>query len=252
LNWLIFFGMHRRSPAEAEQRVRASLLQVVVVFALSMVVLNTIYEFDRVGRPLASFQFKSYLLSGRPTLDLFEIPWGNRFRESWLGQVPVPLPEDYVRGIDSQRWEEEFGFYRPAPGGGLIRGGAWYSPFVTLAFKLPLGTIALLLASMVGGVIGLCFLRDDARFILVIVAAFFLVLVTQTGMNWPARYSLPVIPFLALLIGRPIQVAWDHRRWRWVVMACVGWNLMAVVLTRPHFLSYGNELSKSMQEGKWR
>ena len=76
----------------------------------------------------------------------------------------------------------------------------------------------------------------------IIVAVFFLMLAAQTGLNWAARYSLPSIPFFALLIGQPIQAAWNRRAWKWLMMACVGWNLLAVLLARPHFLSYGNEL----------
>lgn len=237
-----FRGIRWVRADEGDCEYRPSWLRVAIVLALSVVVLDAIYVFDRVGRPLGSFQFKSYVLSGQPTVDAPNPPQGNQFRQTWLGQLPVPLPEDYVLGLDSQKWEEEIGFYRPAPAGGLVHGGAWYSPLVTVAFKLPLGTIALILGSTVAGVICLRHLRYDAIFMSILVAMFFLVLGSQTGLNWAARYSLPSIPFLALLIGQPIQVAWNRRAWRWLMVACVGWNLLVVLLARPHFLSYGNEL----------
>lgn len=223
-------------------RYRPPCLQVVVAFALSVVVLNAIYAFDRVGRPLGSFHFKSVVLSGRPTADPDDVAWGNRFRGTWLSRFPVFLPEDYVLGLDSQKWEEEIGFHRPAPGGGLVRGGAWYSPLSTLAFKLPLGTLALILGSVIAAVAGVRHLCYQVVYLSIIVAAFCLVLMPQTGLNWAARYSLPVFPFLVLLIGQPIQAAWKHRVWRWLILASVGWNLLAVLLARPHFFSYGNEL----------
>ena len=134
-------------------------------------------------------------------------------------------------GLDSQKWEEGIGFYRPSPAGGLVHGGAWYSPLVTLAFKLPLGTIALILGSTVAGVCRPAPFALRRIFMSILVAVFFLMLAAQTGLNWAARYSIPLIPFLALLIGQPIEAAWNRRAWKWLMMACLGWNLLAVLLS---------------------
>ena len=64
---------------------------------------------------------------------------GNRFAGTWLGKIPVPLPADFVQGIDTQRYD----FKRGLPS--YLRGqwadhGWWYYYLYALAIKEPLGT----------------------------------------------------------------------------------------------------------------
>jgi hypothetical protein len=48
-----------------------------------------------------------------------------RFAESWLRELPVPLPENYVMGLDHQRWDFETGMLSYLRGE-YRQGGWWY------------------------------------------------------------------------------------------------------------------------------
>ena len=146
--WLLSMALASRVDQASPALGVRSWVKLGGIFLLSLFVLDCVYTFDRVGRPLGAYDFKSVLLTSRVVDDRHRVPDGNRFRGTWLAGIPVPLPEDYVRGFDSQKWEEEWGFMRLTRGR-LVHGGSWYSPLETLAYKLPLGTLALLSASAV-------------------------------------------------------------------------------------------------------
>jgi len=215
--------------------------KVCAIFVLSILVLNMTYGFDRVVKPLGSFQFKSRLLTGLTTVDPDDPPSGNVFRRTWFGSLPSPFPEDYLRGFDSQKWDEEFGFYRLSHGRLVFR-GSWSSPLVTLAYKLPLGTIALLVGSALFWVVRSRRLRPAECVAAVTGFAVIALLCTQTGLNWVARYTLPALPFVFFCVGRPVEAALNHRLLKWAVAACLLWNAASVMSTRPHFISFANEL----------
>jgi 4-amino-4-deoxy-L-arabinose transferase-like glycosyltransferase len=220
---------------------RPTWAKLCAIVALSLLTLNGVYRLDRVGRPLGHFDFKSQLLSGEKTGGPDDVPRANRFRSTWLAELPTPLPEDYVRGFDSQKWDEEFGFYRVSRGR-LVHRGVWYSPLKSLFYKLPLGTLALLTASLVYWAIRSRRFTLRAWAFLLPGIAVIAVLCTQTGLNWPVRYSLPALPFLVLSTGSVIQTAAKHRIWKWAVAACIVWNVGTAFRISPHFLAYGNEL----------
>jgi hypothetical protein len=76
----------------------------------------------------------------------------NRFAGTWAGAIPVPLPADFVQGIDTQRYD----FERGLPS--YLRGqwadhGWWYYYLYALLIKEPLGTWALV-ALAIGVTIG--------------------------------------------------------------------------------------------------
>lgn len=243
--WLILAVLARFLPTPVaggpHPPVRLFWRELLAIYLLSILTLDAVYLFDQVGKPLGSYDFKSELLSGQAASELDRIPDGNRFRGTWLAEIPVIVPGDYVRGFDSQKWEEERGLVHPSHGR-LVHGGFWYSPLETLAYKLPVGTLALLIGSTLYWILGSRRLRLAECVALVPVLSMLVLLGSQTGLNWPARYALPALPFLCLAPGRPIQAAWAHPAWRWGVLACLLWNGAAVLGARPHFLSYGNEL----------
>ena len=181
------------------------------------------------------------LLTAQVENDPRPAPDGNRWRGTWFADFPAPLPEDYLRGFDSQKWDEERGFVRLSRGR-LVYRGSWYCPMETLAYKLPTGTLVLLVASALYYLIRSRRLRLTECVTIIPALSLLALLCSQTGLNWLVRYALPALPFLCLCVGRPVQVAWAHPVWRWGLVACLAWNGSAVLWARPHFLSYGNEL----------
>ena len=82
----------------------------------------------------------SQLLGGDRVPENQQMPvTGNRFTGTWLGDIPVALPADFVQGIDTQRWD--LSARHPS----YLRGewadhGWWYYYLYALAIKEPLGT----------------------------------------------------------------------------------------------------------------
>ena len=213
--------------------------RLAVAAGVSLVVLNALYLADGTLRPLGSFTFRSRLLTGMPTRDVYVPPLGNRFRDTSLADLPVPLPKDYVLGFDSQKWEEEVGFARLS-GGRLVRGAPWYAPWVTFGQKRPLGTLALLAGALLSILRRANRLRASDGLFLATGLALMALLCTQTGLNWVDRYALPALPFLMLAAGGAVRAIWEYRSGRVALVACVAWNVVVLAGIRPSYLSFAN------------
>ncbi|MGC8641871.1 MAG: hypothetical protein ACP5XB_18550, partial [Isosphaeraceae bacterium] len=243
------FVVSRRSCEPDVSVPRPGLTQLLALLALSLLVLNLTYRFDEFGKPLGTFEFKSQFLSGDASADPYEANTGNRFRGTLLSALPVPLPGQYVLGFDAQKHDEECGFMW-LRGGRLVHRGAWYNPMQTLLFKLPLGTLILVFACAGYWV---CASRSfGAAAATPFVSALFLIgmLCTQTGLNWPVRYSLPAIPLLIVACGGAIRAFWKSVPGRALVVACLLWNVAALLGSRPYYFSYANELAGGSGAGR--
>jgi len=145
-----------------------------------------------------------------------------------LSNLPVPLPKQYVLGIDIQRKVFE---HRGKPS--YLRGqwqetGWWYYYLYALAVKVPLGTIGLCLlatwscchdrilgwlcadrsagcnASPSGSMPGSTPAGMADEMVLLMPAMVILAFVSsQTGYSENMRYVLPIFPFLFIWCSRP-------------------------------------------------
>lgn len=208
-----------------------------VIGLVSLVVINFGYLGDGTFTPLGEYQFVS--ATGRGPGKPGGI--GNRFQGTWAGEVPVPLPYDYLSGMDTQRVDFEGG--RLSYLGGQWRDhGWWYYYLYALAVKTPVGVMGLAVIAF------LATIRrptpEDAVLWLPAVAIV-AVVSSQTGMTQHSRYVLPAFPFVVIAVSR--IGTWFQRpgrwRWRWVVVAGFGlWALVSTARVYPHTLSYFNEL----------
>lgn len=243
------------------------------ILLLSVVVLDAGYLFEGVGTPLGEFRFVSSTLtrprrledgppevgSNRTYNDVHQARV-NRFRGTWLGELPCPLPYYFVRGFDEQKFEAESKYQMylrgvfadsiedvRAPSG---RRGWWYYYLYALAIKLPLSTGALL----VGAALAAIGRRDlDLRGtapLVALAAAPVLAMSLLTDINLGLRYVLPSLPFLFLLAssaaaqGRP---AW----WKSLCFTAVAYNAVVLARIHPHELSYFNELIGGPTKGRF-
>ena len=127
----------------------AAVLTARAVSFVALYLVNLGYAFRGCFQRLGDYRFQSRVLSGEPPAIPPKI--GNRFKGSWLARLPVPLPRDYVQGIDCQRSDFEIG------GRSYLHGrwephGWWYYYSVGLGVKLPLGTLALVAMAIVASV----------------------------------------------------------------------------------------------------
>lgn len=240
--------------------------------AIGIYVLNLGYLGEGSFTQLKEFRFVSDLLTRNDNnTDI----GGNRFAESWLGEVPVPLPANYVIGIDIQQRDFE-DFSRPS----YLRGeyeakGWWYYYVYAILVKAPLGTLGLILLALICLCLGFG-PRADRRDLLILLSPaviIFLVASSKYGFSHHSRYILPCVPFVFIWISglarhvstflqtastiwreRNFAASIGYRRWSgsaigFMVISLLGWTTASSLCVYPHSLSYFNELAGGPKDG---
>lgn len=235
------------------RRVRA--VQGLCIVLSSLVVLNAGYAFDGSGTSLGEYQFVSSMFNGIPTEQGgHDAPAvGNRFHDTWMAAVPVPLPADYLSGIDLERRDFEGHMPPSFLAGEWRQGGWWYYYLYALAVKVPVGTLLLVFWSLL-----LFVLRRpaSARFLdeltLWLPALAVLALVSsQIEYNHHMRYVLPLFPFV-LVAASKLAYYLHATHWKrgLVVLALLLWSIGSSLAVYPHSLSYFNELAGGPDNGR--
>lgn len=261
--WPVLWLVYRRSDRphlSAVNWLRESGM-LCTGLVLGLYVINAGYGFEGSFTRLNEFQFVSHSLSGNDGNGTSSVN-GNRFANSWLGQIPIPLPRQYVVGIDLQRKDFESYNSEFYLGGRWSVHGWWYYYLYALAIKVPLGTwILLLIALAVRLWSGLRIpLRDEV--ILLAPAVVILVLVSsQTGMNEHIRYVLPIFPFVFIWLGRvsaglvmtptSTHAGTIRKVISYLALLAVSWSTLSSLWAFPHTLSYFNELAGGRKNG-WK
>jgi hypothetical protein len=254
--WALLFLLFNLDPNNHAFRavpLRRRMVQGLCIVLLSLLVLNAGYAFDGTGTPLGEYQFVSRMFNGLPAEQTGDAPMvGNRFRDTWLAALPVPLPMDYLSGIDVQRRDFEGHMPPSFLAGEWKKGGWWYYYLYALAVKVPLGTLALVLWGLLLFVVGRPAgprLLDELTLWLPTLAVFTLVS-SQTGFNHHMRYVLPLFPFALICASKPacyLQVACWKRGL--LVLALLSWSIGSSLHVYPHSLSYFNELAGGPDNG---
>ena len=243
--------------------------RLLLVPLIALVVLNLGYLFEGTGQALGSFAFLSPALTKPRTggvvphrearfYQMLYEQRQNRFEGTWLGALPVPLPREYLLGLDEQAFEANPGL----PGGGyalalrgeIRRGGWWWYDLYALLVKLPLAIpILALLATAAAALVpaarqsvaGELFWMAPAIVLITVMSA-------MTGLDIGVRYDLPILPFLFVGLARvahPDVLAWLGHAGRAFLAAALAWMTMGTLLVHPHELSYFNELAGGPRGG---
>ncbi len=91
----------RAGPPNSLPPLRRSATQMATLIGLSVLVINIGYGFEASFQRLDTFRFQSRTLTGVESSSL-PAQDGNRFSGTLVGAVRVPLPANYVQGIDTQ------------------------------------------------------------------------------------------------------------------------------------------------------
>lgn len=228
-----------RTGKEPQPGLAVSFGWLSVLVLVGIDVINLGYACQGTGKRLGDYRFVSQLFTGASGHEV-----GNRFHGTWLGSVPVPLPEDFLKGIDVQRVDFE-GIMPSYLAGVWNCHGWWYYYLYALAVKLPLGTLVLMTWGLWRMVVrrGGQDWRIDQLALLAPAAAILFLLGSQTGYTQHSRYAIPVLPYLIINAGR---LAGEDLRSRWSWSRRLAWGLllataMSSLHTYPHSLSYFNE-----------
>lgn len=217
-------------------------------------VLNSGYLFDETFTPLGAFQFVSKRL-GNPTNG---DKYGNVFTESWMGRVPVPLPKQFVLGIDHQKSDfDDF----PFPSylcGEWRETGWWYYYLYGFLVKMPSGLLILVLIATSGSLVGFkrSSLSSVAGWATLCVPGVVVVVVVscQPSLNHHFRYVLPAFGPLFVFASSILVVFHSlAKRLRQLIFCllvmCVVSTVCSTISCAPCFISYFNAFAGGMQNG---
>jgi len=251
--WIVLFGLwpilwgvwnSANYGGLSWQAWRRRTTQLAVVLLLGVYLVNVGYGFEGSFQPLGQFDFTSEVLGGEADPDVRLSQGANRFRNHWTALIPVPLPRDYVLGIDIQKRDFEVQSWSYLRGQWRVPGW-WCYYLYALAVKVPLGTWLLTFLAL--GV-RLFWQKDgtgwrDELVLLVPVVVLMTVVSWQTGINCHSRYILPAFPFVFVWISQVAHVFGLKNRPLMSATAIAAiWLAGSSLFVYPHSLSYFNEL----------
>ncbi|GHT38415.1 hypothetical protein FACS189427_12480 [Planctomycetales bacterium] len=221
------------------------LKQISVTFLISIFIINAGYLFEGTFTPIGQFKFQTALFTGYDNYKDVPGGGGNRLTHSILGYIPLPLPVNYIQGIDTQRLDFERGL--PSYLRGEWSNHGWRSYYLyALLLKTPLGTLGLfLLAIYCTFFIKNCNSpwRDEMVVLLpgIVLLAF---VSSQTGFSIHSRYIIPALPFFFVWMSKVGQCFVLRKKCLSVVVsALMVWSIFSSLWMYPHSLSYFNELA---------
>ncbi len=266
---IIWFLWQRTRPRSAvAARLVGQSTQLAAAFTVAILVLNTGYGLEGSLTRLGKFTFVSRTLAadGSP---IEGGQGGNRFADTWLADVPVPVPYNYLRGADLQKYDFERGLPSYLCGQWRDRGW-WYYYLVCAVLKVPLGTWCLGALALAVSLRGMalkapnpscgdaareasdngCYSWRDEMVLLLPAVVLFIFVSSQTGFSRHFRYVLPGLPFLFIWISKLTPMA--IRRPRSLGVLFVGlltWSVTSSLWIYPHSMSYFNELVGGPRNG---
>ncbi len=241
--WLVL-GLTAASARGSTPQKQGPHLQLAAILLGGWYLLNLGYGFDKSFRPLGEIRCISQRL--KPPEDNERL--ANRFSGTLVGRLPVPFPEDYIRGIDVQKSEFEHGKVSYLLGQSQPRGW-WYYYLVALLVKEPAAYWSL-------AVLALWPHRGRAAHwldVAVILAPAIVVIAlvsSQTGFSRYYRYVWPAVPYLYVGLARSGHWLSRQTPWRGVATSvCFVWAIGSSLHVHPHYMSYFNELAGGPQNG---
>lgn len=229
---------------------------------LSVLVIHVGYVFERSFEPLGEFEFVSQSLGGD---DLMRGRSGNVFRGTILHEVPVPIPANYLLGIDVQ--QRDFDQPRlPNYLCGTHQAEGWltYYAWVVL-LRAPVGFLLLALVSLVSLPWALAsrWRTIDGVILLAPAILIFVAASLKTGLNQHGRYILPCLPFICIWLSgfvsnghcadeadaKRIKTGRRRKLSTAILLTLVTLHCFESLTVFPHCISFFNRFSGGPRQG---
>lgn len=221
------FALRRSRLAENDRTVllnRRTVAWGAAALGVALVVMNLGYLFDGSFTRLKSYEFAT--------------PAFQSLQRALPSGLPVPLPYDYILGLDTQLAEQGYDAYLL---GRFNQTGFLHYFAVGFLVKTPIPILVFAVAALVlNRKVGL---REVP---LLTVGAVMLAFFSIAGhKNIGIRYLLFLIPMTCVWIGRIATApAWASpiagRRLKWAAGAAAAWLLLDALLIWPDYLAYFN------------
>jgi Dolichyl-phosphate-mannose-protein mannosyltransferase len=237
--FILFLVNAYLSAMPVKKKITRFLKEMAVLALVSLLVINSGFLFYKSGKPLGQYQFVS-----------------SKYKKiqqqfSFIGTIPLPLPEPFVSGFDYVAYNSQTGAGIDGSSsygsayflGNRIDGKKiWYYYLACIWYKLPIPFLiffAAAIALCIRAKRGYSFMQDEiylllpAVFILCIFSLF-------NNMYLGIRSVLMILPLLFIFCGSIIPALNEgFKKTAAVVLLC--WQLISVALYFPHFLPYTNE-----------
>lgn len=244
----LWLGLWTARLLRCRKEARRQALQLCSACVIAIYIIHFGYGFEETFRPLGDFEFVSQTFAGHLTDASSGLAAGNRFAGTWLGRVPVPVPANYLQGIDVQRRDFEQGLPSYLRGEWRMSGW-WYYYIYAILVKEPIGTLCLLGMAALSVALRSPTIRVSGDLVPLVCGAGVLAFVSsQTGFNHHLRYVLPSLPLLYVFAARLLA----RGKSRWVLglgVGCILASTASSLLMYPHSISYFNELAGGSKEG---
>ncbi|TWT54064.1 hypothetical protein Pla22_16990 [Rubripirellula amarantea] len=224
------------------------ILQSLLAVAVSLGTIAVPYRFEGVGKPIGEVCF----LTDQPIGTTWE-QTPPRYRERWFANLPMPVPQEFVVGMDRQQYDFETGLGGYAAGT-LSGTGWWWFYLYAMLVKLPTGTWLAMTASAV------CIYMQSNRKLAVIakidvalvgVIAFAMLQITayKSGFAQQHRYIFPFYPFAFFLTASALRIV-DWTSWyAKLTWTGAGLTVVACIGATPHWLGFFNLPSGGSRDG---
>lgn len=244
--------------------------QSLVQFLVAWIVLLGGYGFSDQFKPLGDFEFSSPSLQIREYSKSGELESVcNRFKDSWMGRIPVPLPTEFVRGVDVQEAamvsQTSIGFLC---GEGRL-GGWWYYYFVVLLLKCTISEIGLFIIATLGVLLFSLvshksskqshltlsgtgkhrFISIETALLLGPIVICLGLLSVHFGLNRHARYMLQFFPLCFVWSSQSVTFFTRQPWLRFATIVVATAGSISSLFYFPHSLSYFNELIGGPSQG---
>ncbi|TWT37162.1 Dolichyl-phosphate-mannose-protein mannosyltransferase [Posidoniimonas corsicana] len=277
LLWLAYRWQDRAAMTARAWAREAGMLAIRM--AIGLYVVNLGYGFEGSFTQLNQFQFVSNLFTGEappaPETRISNPAPTTRFSNTWVGELPVPVPKNYLLGIDIQQKAFERNGRPSYLRGEWRNNGWWYYYLYAGLIKVPVAALLLaFLAAMLWLKQRVAPTADrtlpkaprDELVLLFPTLLIFCVVSSKTGFSEHFRYALPAFPFLFIWIGgifrdsdrNSLHTEFDRAKeyalitsraarrlrvpLRWITPAVMlAWLSASSLWIYPHSLSYFNE-----------
>ena len=216
---------------------KRNLLRLIVLKIIILFIINLGFLFNHPGKNLDDLKMSSQTFT--------------KLQNSFIGSIPLPVPEPYIVGLDQTTYMNELGAGDPnVSDANYLLGkkragmGFWYYYLVVFVFKTPLTALSFLLAAII-----FLFVRDKNQghpstmvFLLSMIFYFLLVLGFQNNVQIGIRHALMIYPLLYVVCGFIVQLPFYQKRTKLLSSLLVVYSLATYYYFFPNLISYSNEL----------
>jgi hypothetical protein len=269
--WTLLYVIRYFVYRKKEETPPLSLKKFAVLLLFALYTINMGYAFDGSFRLLKEYKFISKTLTGHTAAKSAAVKPDNRFAHSRVGYIPVPLPAEFVQGIDTQKRDFEQGIESYARGVWTDRGKWWHYSY-NLLLKEPLGVWVLLILALGTSLFQTLTQVKKGAFknaaasgqrvteaegnrpsrcgvemtILVPCLLVFAFISSQTGFSGHPRYVVIVLPLLYLFISKLALMR--NPLFTLITISMLIWIIGSSISAYPYSLSYCNILAGNIQD----